>query len=93
MVAVTLVALDVDGTGFRIRAHLENLPRQQVQTLAIPVAGGTNHQSGTRPSSARDFYSRVLGGTPDKAGTTVVDHEPGDTTSIFLNLRLEDLSG
>ena len=66
---------------------------------------------------ARDFYSRVLGGTvvmeenpcmvklantwlimnpggpptPDKPGITVVDYQPGDTTSIFLNLRVADI--
>src|SRR3954451_874711 len=26
--------------------------------------------------------------TPDKPGITVVNYEPGDTTSIFLNLRV-----
>ena len=31
------------------------------------------------------------GPTPDKPGITVVDHEPGDTTSIFLNLRVADI--
>jgi catechol 2,3-dioxygenase-like lactoylglutathione lyase family enzyme len=66
---------------------------------------------------ARDFYSRVLGGTvvldenpcivrlsnswilmnpggpptPDKPGISVVDYQPGDTTSIFLNLRVADI--
>ena len=66
---------------------------------------------------ARDFYSRVLGGTvvleenpcvvrlsnswiimnpggpptPDKPGISVVNYEPGDTTSIFLNLRVADI--
>ena len=66
---------------------------------------------------ARDFYSRVLGGTvvleenpcvvrlsnswiimnpggpptPDKPGISVVDYEPGDTTSIFMNLRVADI--
>jgi catechol 2,3-dioxygenase-like lactoylglutathione lyase family enzyme len=29
--------------------------------------------------------------TPDKPGITVVDYEPGDTTSIFLNLRVADI--
>jgi len=29
--------------------------------------------------------------TPDKLGITVVDYEPGDTTSIFLNLRVADI--
>ena len=28
--------------------------------------------------------------TPDKPGISVVDYEPGDTTSIFLNLRVAD---
>jgi catechol 2,3-dioxygenase-like lactoylglutathione lyase family enzyme len=31
------------------------------------------------------------GPTPDKPGITVVDYEPGDTTSIFLNLRVADI--
>jgi len=30
--------------------------------------------------------------TPDKPGITVVDYEPGETTSIFLNLRVADIS-
>jgi catechol 2,3-dioxygenase-like lactoylglutathione lyase family enzyme len=29
--------------------------------------------------------------TPDKPGISVVDYEPGDTTSIFLNLRVSDI--
>lgn len=29
--------------------------------------------------------------TPDKPGITVVDYEPGDTTSIFMNLRVADI--
>ena len=29
--------------------------------------------------------------TPDKPGITVVDYEPGNTTSIFLNLRVADI--
>jgi catechol 2,3-dioxygenase-like lactoylglutathione lyase family enzyme len=29
--------------------------------------------------------------TPDKPGITVLDYEPGDTTSIFLNLRVADI--
>jgi catechol 2,3-dioxygenase-like lactoylglutathione lyase family enzyme len=29
--------------------------------------------------------------TPDKPGISVVDYEPGDTTSIFLNLRVADI--
>ena len=29
--------------------------------------------------------------TPDKPGITVVDYQPGDTTSIFLNLRVADI--
>jgi hypothetical protein len=32
------------------------------------------------------------GPTPDKPDVTVVDYEPGDTTSIFLNLRVADIS-
>ena len=40
--------------------------------------------------------SRILmnpggGPTPDKPGITVADYEPGDTTSIFLNLRVADI--
>jgi catechol 2,3-dioxygenase-like lactoylglutathione lyase family enzyme len=31
------------------------------------------------------------GPTPDKPGITVVDYEPGDTTSMFLNLRVADI--
>jgi hypothetical protein len=30
--------------------------------------------------------------TPDKPGVTVVNYEPGDTTSIFLNLRVADIN-
>ncbi len=29
--------------------------------------------------------------TPDKPDITVADYEPGDTTSIFLNLRVADI--
>jgi catechol 2,3-dioxygenase-like lactoylglutathione lyase family enzyme len=29
--------------------------------------------------------------TPDKPGITVSNYEPGDTTSIFLNLRVADI--
>ncbi|WP_205650380.1 VOC family protein [Actinoplanes solisilvae] len=29
--------------------------------------------------------------TPDKPGITVTDYEPGDTTSIFMNLRVADI--
>ena len=29
--------------------------------------------------------------TPDKPGISVVDYEPGDSTSIFLNLRVADV--
>jgi catechol 2,3-dioxygenase-like lactoylglutathione lyase family enzyme len=29
--------------------------------------------------------------TPDKPGISVVSYEPGDTTSIFLNLRVADI--
>jgi catechol 2,3-dioxygenase-like lactoylglutathione lyase family enzyme len=29
--------------------------------------------------------------TPDKPGITVADYEPGDTASIFLNLRVADI--
>jgi catechol 2,3-dioxygenase-like lactoylglutathione lyase family enzyme len=29
--------------------------------------------------------------TPDKPGITVADYQPGDTTSIFLNLRVADI--
>jgi catechol 2,3-dioxygenase-like lactoylglutathione lyase family enzyme len=29
--------------------------------------------------------------TPDKPGITVVDYQPGDTTSMFLNLRVADI--
>jgi len=29
--------------------------------------------------------------TPDKPGITVANYEPGDTTSIFLNLRVADV--
>ena len=29
--------------------------------------------------------------TPDKPGISVVNYEPGETTSIFLNLRVADI--
>ena len=29
--------------------------------------------------------------TPDKPGISVVNYQPGDTTSIFLNLRVADI--
>jgi catechol 2,3-dioxygenase-like lactoylglutathione lyase family enzyme len=29
--------------------------------------------------------------TPDKPGISVVEYQPGDTTSIFLNLRVADI--
>lgn len=31
------------------------------------------------------------GPTPDKPGISVVEYEPGNTTSIFLNLRVADI--
>jgi catechol 2,3-dioxygenase-like lactoylglutathione lyase family enzyme len=31
------------------------------------------------------------GPTPDKPGISVVDHEAGDTVSIFMNLRVADI--
>lgn len=31
--------------------------------------------------------------TPDKPDIHVIDYEPGDTTSIFLNLRVADIDG
>ena len=31
------------------------------------------------------------GPTPDKPGISVVNYEPDDTTSIFLNLRVADI--
>jgi catechol 2,3-dioxygenase-like lactoylglutathione lyase family enzyme len=31
--------------------------------------------------------------TSDKPGISVVDYQPGDTTSIFLNLRVADIQG
>jgi catechol 2,3-dioxygenase-like lactoylglutathione lyase family enzyme len=31
------------------------------------------------------------GPTPDKPGISVVNYQPGDTTSIFLNLRVADI--
>ena len=38
------------------------------------------------------FSSRMtVPPTPDKPGITVADYEPGDTTSIFLNLRVADI--
>ena len=30
--------------------------------------------------------------TPDKPGITLVNHEPGDTLSAFLNLRVADIN-
>jgi catechol 2,3-dioxygenase-like lactoylglutathione lyase family enzyme len=48
------------------------------------------------PCIVKLFNSWILmnpGGppTPDKPGITVVDYEPGDTTSILLNLRVADI--
>jgi catechol 2,3-dioxygenase-like lactoylglutathione lyase family enzyme len=51
---------------------------------------------------SRDFYSRVLGGTVvldenpciirlSNSWISVVDYQPGNTTSIFLNLRVADI--
>ena len=31
------------------------------------------------------------GPTPDKPGISMVDYQPGDTASIFLNLRVDDI--
>jgi hypothetical protein len=31
------------------------------------------------------------GPTPDKPGISVVDHEPGNTVSTFMNLRVADI--
>ena len=32
------------------------------------------------------------GPTPDKPGVTIVEHEPGDAVSSFLNLRVADIA-
>ena len=38
-----------------------------------------------------DHHESRRGPTPDKPDISVVDYEPGDTTSIFLNLRVADI--
>jgi catechol 2,3-dioxygenase-like lactoylglutathione lyase family enzyme len=89
-------------------ANLPNPTEGFVMTLFITVRS---------VARAREFYSRVLGGTvvleenpcivklanswilmnpggpptPDKPDISVVNYEPGDTTSIFLNLRVADI--
>jgi hypothetical protein len=41
--------------------------------------------------SAVDHHEPGGPPTPDKPGISVVDYQPGDTTSIFLNLRVADI--
>jgi catechol 2,3-dioxygenase-like lactoylglutathione lyase family enzyme len=97
----------------------EPAPRVDYANLPAPAEGiaVTLFITVRKVARARDFYSRVLGGTvvleenpcivklanswiimnpggpptPDKPGITVVDYQPGDTTSIFLNLRVADI--
>ena len=94
-------------------------PRIDVANLPAPAEGilVTLFITVRKVARARDFYSRVLGGTvvleenpcmvklsnswiimnpggpptPDKPEISVVDYQPGDTTSIFLNLRVADI--
>ena len=59
------------------------------------VLGGTVVLEGT-PSMIKLSNSWIImnsggGSTPDKPGISVVNYEPGDTTSIFLNLRVADI--
>ncbi len=59
------------------------------------VLGGTVVLKGT-PSMVKLSNSWIImnsggGATPDKPGISVVNYEPGDTTSIFLNLRVADI--
>jgi catechol 2,3-dioxygenase-like lactoylglutathione lyase family enzyme len=57
--------------------------------------GGTVVLEGT-PSIIKLSNSWIIinsggGPTPDKPGSSVANYEPGDTTSIFLNLRVADV--
>ncbi len=59
------------------------------------VLGGTVvvHENPCIVKLANSWVLMNPGGppTPDKPGITVVDYEPGDTTSIFMNLRVADI--
>jgi predicted enzyme related to lactoylglutathione lyase len=81
-------------------------PRIDFANLPTPAEGilVTLFITVRKVARSRDFYSRVVklsnswiimnpGGppTPDKPGISVADYEPGDTTSIFLNLRVADI--
>jgi catechol 2,3-dioxygenase-like lactoylglutathione lyase family enzyme len=59
------------------------------------VLGGSVVMEGT-PSIVKLSNSWIImnsggGPTPDKPGISVVNYEPADTTSIFLNLRVADV--
>ena len=59
------------------------------------VLGGTVVMEGS-PSMVKLSNSWIImnsggGPTPDKPEISVVNYEPGDTTSIFLNLRVSDI--
>lgn len=59
------------------------------------VLGGAVVLDGT-PSIVKLSNSWIImssggGPTPDKPGISVVNYEPGETTSIFLNLRVADI--
>ena len=65
---------------------------------ARSVTGNTanlspNARAGLVPGPGGWGHCDAGGGppTPDKPGITVVDYQPGDTTSIFLNLRVADI--
>ena len=69
------------------RIDFANLPSPEegiLVTLFITVR---------KVARSRDFGYMNPGGppTPDKPGISVVDYQPGDTTSIFLNLRVADI--
>jgi catechol 2,3-dioxygenase-like lactoylglutathione lyase family enzyme len=66
----------------------EPAPRIDYADLPMPEEGilVTLFITARSVARSREFYSRVLGGT-----VVLDDYQPGDTTSIFLNLRVADI--
>jgi catechol 2,3-dioxygenase-like lactoylglutathione lyase family enzyme len=72
----------------------EPTPRNDFASFPAPAEGILVAMFITvrKVARSRDFYSRVLGGTVIlEENPCTVNYEPGDTTSIFLNLRVADI--
>ena len=95
-------AIVTGATGGIGRAVAERLPRDgSVRKVAVSrefysrILGGTVVMD-ENPCMVRLSNSWIImnpGGppTPDKPGISVVDYEPDNTTSIFLNLRVANI--